>query len=330
MTRPQADTTAPLLLLAAFSLLPFLLEDWQRAELTRYFAYMLFAASTAWVWGHCGLLSFGQAVFFGMGAYAMGLASSDAHAGLQGMAALVTGMAGGTLAAVLLAFCIGRVFLSGRQAAGPHFAIATLAISLVAEHTLTSSPLLGGANGLLGISLLEFDWAIRLGLPPDWVAYFLGLAVLACGAGLLIHAARHPWGIALQAIRNHPLRAEALGLDLGRERRRAYMLGAATAAAAGAFFVTQFGFAAPSLAGPAFSAEVIIWVALGGRKHIVTACLGALIVRGTETWLTGPAEVYRPLLLGLAFILVVLRYPEGLLAAAGRRLARRAAGQGPR
>jgi ABC-type branched-subunit amino acid transport system permease subunit len=100
---------------------------------------------------------------------------------------------------------------------------------------------------------------------------------------------------------------------VAREKTRAFALGGAVAGLAGALLVTQFNFASPPLIGFAVSAEVLIWVAVGGRNSLVAACLGALLVRLAESWLSQTLGPYWLLALGALFILTVVAMPRGVV-----------------
>jgi len=163
-------------------------------------------------------------------------------------------------------------------------------------------------------------------LTDERAVYYLLLAVLALAVALLMRAVRSRRGRALLAIRNHEVRAQALGIDVAREKTRAFALGGAVAGLAGALFVTQFNFASPPLIGFAVSAEVLIWVAVGGRNSLVAACLGALLVRLAESWLSEMLGPYWLLALGALFILTVVAMPRGVVGEALAWMERRRVG----
>ena len=308
--------------LVALVLLPAVAPDWQMSEFTRYFAYMLLAASLAWVWGHCGLLCLGQGVFFGIGAYGMSVVTLGM---LPFAPALVSSWAGiglGVGAAALLAWLLGWLFFSARGLGGPFFGIVTLAVAFIVERIAINWNYLGGLNGLMNVPALRIGWNGGEELVDETIVYYATLAVLAAVAALLIAAVRSRWGRALLAIRNHELRAQALGLAAAREKTRAFTLGAAVAALAGALFVTQFNFASPPLIGFTLSAEALIWVAVGGRGSIVAAALGALLVRLAEAWLSDAFGDYWLLALGAVFVLVVVAMPRGVVGELIARSAR--------
>lgn len=322
--------------LALLALLPAVAPHWQLAEFARYFSYMLLAASLAFVWGHCGMLCLGQAVFFGIGAYGMSVVTLGKLAFAPTLVSSWAGLAFGVGAAALAGWLLGWLFFSARGLGGAFFGIVTLAVAFIVERIAINWNYLGGLNGLMNVPALRAGWNAGEEIVDETIVYYTMLAVLAAVVALLIAAARSPWGRVLLAIRNHDLRAQALGLRIAREKTRAFALGAAVAGLAGALFVTQFNFVSPPLIGFTLSAEALIWVAVGGRVSVVAAALGALLVRLAESWLSGWFGDDWLLALGAVFVLVVVAMPRGvvgeLLARAGerRRLSAAAAPRGVR
>ncbi|MEZ5605406.1 MAG: branched-chain amino acid ABC transporter permease [Burkholderiaceae bacterium] len=324
--RPDAEIRFALGALAALALLPAVAPDWQLSEFARYFAYMLLAASLAWVWGHCGLLCLGQAVFFGIGAYAMSVVTLGMLPFAPSLVSSWAGLALGVGAATLFAWLLGGLFFSARGLGGPFFGIVTLAVAFIVERISINWGFLGGLNGLMNVPALRVGLNGGDEIVDEIAVYYAMLGVLAAVAALLIAVVRSRWGRVLLAISNHELRAQALGVNVAREKTRAFMLGAAVAALAGALFVTQFNFASPPLIGFTLSAEALIWVAVGGRGSIVAAALGALLVRLAESWLSEYVGDNWLLALGAVFVLVVVAMPRGvvgeLIARLGARPAR--------
>ncbi|MFM7849590.1 MAG: ABC transporter permease subunit [Rubrivivax sp.] len=312
----DAEVRLGLALLALALVLPLVLPTWQLAEFARYFCYMLLAASLAWVWGHCGLLCLGQGVFFGIGAYAMSVVTLGKVPGvalLPDVLAFWLGLGAGVALAALAAALLGALLFSASGLAGAFFGIVTLAVAFIAERIAINWDWLGGLNGLMGVPSLRPGVPGNEELTDERAVYCLLLAVLALTVALLMRAVRSRRGRALLAIRNHEVRAQALGIDVAREKTRAFALGGAVAGLAGALFVTQFNFASPPLIGFAVSAEVLIWVAVGGRSSLVAACMGALLVRLAESWLSEALGPYWLLALGALFVFTVVAMPRGVV-----------------
>lgn len=319
--------TVDLVSLAALVLfvgLPAVAASWLVGDLGMYFAYAVLAVALAFVWGHCGLLSLGHAVFFGIGAYAMGTLTLGMLPGLEAVRSTWLGLVFAVLASGGAAWVIGWFTFAGRGLHGAFFGIVTLALAVVFERLAVNWDWLGGLNGLMNVP------PITLGANGDgpelWAplpVYYVMLGVLAAVVAGLTAFQRSDRGLALAAIRENELRARALGYDTGALKRRAFALSGAVAGLAGALFVVQFGFASPSLIGFGLSAEALIWVALGGRGELVSAALGVVGLRLLESQFSGRLEAWWPLLVGLAFMLVVVLLPRGVVGEAIHRIARR-------
>lgn len=308
---------------AILLLLPLGVEDWLLADLSIFFSYALFAASLAFVWGHCGLLSLGQAVFFGIGAYAMSLVTLGMVPGAEGLVSTWVGLIAATVCPAAFAYLLGRFLFSADGLHGAFFGIVTLAVAFVVERLVINWDYTGGLNGLMNVP------PINLGLNGGgyelWEAvplYYAALAVLALGFAVLSLLIKSRWGTALKAVAMHETRTRALGYDTARYKTSAFTLGAAVAGLAGALFVVQFGFVSPSLIGFGLSAEVLIWVALGGRGMLVAACAGAVIVRLMESNLSSLFGDTWLIVLGALFVFSVMFLPRGLVGEGIHRLDR--------
>lgn len=324
MTPPRTSDRVALLVLAAFAALPALAASWLIGDLAMYFAYALLAVALAFAWGHCGLLSLGHAVFFGIGAYAMGILTLGMLPGFEVVRSTWLGVAVAVTASWAAAWSIGWFTFAGRGLHGAFFGIVTLALAVVFERLTTNWDWIGGLNGLMNVP------PITLGLNGGGAEiyeplplYYIMLAVLAAVVAGFTRYQRSDRGLALAAIRENEARARALGYDAGAMKRQAFALSGAAAGLAGAMFVVQFGFVSPSLIGFALSAEALIWVALGGRGELLAAALGVVALRLIESQLSSRFEVLWPLLLGLAFMIVVVLLPRGLFGEMLHRLARR-------
>ncbi len=322
MMRLSSSSVTGLAALMFFCLLPALVSSWVVADFGVYFVYAIFAVSLAFLWGHAGLLSLGHAVYFGIGAYAMSVVTLGMTPGLPDVQSTWLGL----LAAVILSGCsaalVAMFFFGGRRPLkGAFLGIVTLALAVVIERLAINSPFLGGMNGLMSVP------PIALGLNGDGpeitdttAIYYLMLAILFAVIVLMLHVERSRFGKSLASVRENELRASTLGHDAARLKIRAFTLSGALAGLSGALFVVQFGFASPSLIGFALSADVLIWVALGGRNHIISAALGAITVRYLENRLSGAIGAAWPLFLGAFFILSVMLFPKGVFGEAIARI----------
>ncbi|PVB60134.1 branched-chain amino acid ABC transporter permease [Labrenzia sp. 011] len=310
----STQTLTALVCLVILVALPAVSTDWLLADLSIYFSYALFAASLAFVWGHCGLLCLGQAVFFGLGAYAMSFVTLGMVPGAAGLVSTWAGFAAAMIVPALFAYVLGLFLFSAKGLEGPFFGIVTLAVAFVVERLFINWDYAGGLNGLMNVP------PINLGLNGGgfevWETgplYYAALVTLVIGFLALTVILQSRWGLAAKALSLHETRTRALGYDTTAYKATAFAIGAAFSGLAGALFVAQFGFASPSLIGFTLSAEVLIWVALGGRGMLIAACLGAILVRVLESNLSSVFNETWLLLLGGLFIACVMFLPRGLI-----------------
>jgi branched-chain amino acid transport system permease protein/urea transport system permease protein len=289
-------------------LLPLVVAEWTLGRLAQLITYGIFAMSLAFVWGQAGLLCFGQAIFFGAGAYVMALVTKGMLPGVPDASAL--GLLGAVLVPALLANLLGQFLFRGRGVSGAYFAIVTLAAAVIAERLAGHWRFIGGFNGLLGVPPLHLGpYELFLPLPT----YYVMLALAALVWLALVALERAPLGTVLRAIRDHEARTATFGYDTAACKRLAFTVSGAVAGLAGGLFACQFGFVSPALIGFALSTEVLIWAALGGREVLLAAWLAAILVRTVEGFLSEALGHYWLLALGLLFVLSVVLLPQGLL-----------------
>ena len=303
---------AHLAVLAALAALPLVVDGWQVAQLAQLFCYGLLAMSLALIWGQAGLLCFGQSLFFGLGAYVMGLASLDMLPGLSGLGAGWASLGLAVLVPALAAQVLGRFLFHGRGLRGAYFGIVMLAISVIAERVAVSWNYVGGLNGLMNVPPFSPSAGLELYDPKPvyWAMLGVVAVVLVLGEALV----RSRWGQALRAIRDGEDRVAFFGYDVAAYKTTALTLSAAIAGLAGACFVVQFGFVSPPLIGFTLSTEALIWAALGGRSLLLAAFLGAIAVRWLEGALSETLGSFWLLAIGALFVLVVIALPRGLIA----------------
>jgi urea transport system permease protein len=326
--RARRELVATLAVWAGLAGAPLVLDEWSVSQLAIFVTYGIFAMSLAVIWGQVGLLCFGQAVWFGIGAYAMGLTTLGQLPYLEATTSSWLGLLLAVALPAMAANVIGRFLFYGRGLQGAYFAIVTLAIAIIAERIANQSSYLGGFNGLIGIP--PFDLGGGLLLLDPLPTYYAALAVAFLVFVLLEALIRSPWGTVLRAIRGGEDRTRFFGYDVAAYKLSTFTLSAALAGLSGGIFVTQFGFASPSLIGFALSTEVLIWVALGGKTVLIAALLGAIVVRWAGSWLSETLGAYWPLALGLLFILSIVLLPKGLIGQALVWISDRGEGARPR
>ena len=297
---------------AMLSALPAVLSEWRLSQLAQLMSYGIFAMSLSFVWGQAGLLCFGQAIFFGVGAYAMALITKGMIPGLDG--GTLTGLAAAALLPGVIAAVAGWLMFRGRGLSGAYFAIVTLAAAVITERAASHWKFIGGFNGLLDLPPLRYGFAAQhTDLLETVPVYYVMLTAAALVYALLLWLERSPLGTTLRAVRDNEQRTAYFGFDIAVYKTAGLALSACIAGFAGGLFVTQFGFVSPALIGVPLSTEVLIWTALGGREVLLAAFLGALLVRSVESALSDALGYYWLLALGMLFVASVVIFPRGLL-----------------
>ena len=286
--------------LAALIVVPPFLPTFHVWVLVEILAFALFAASLHLLMGTGGMVSFGHAAAFGTGAYGAALAMKLAGASMP--VAFVAGPVVAAVAALVIGFFCVRL-------SSIYFAMLTLAFAQIAWAIVHQwYDVTGGDNGILGV--WPDPWAA-----PKLTYYYLALG-FCLGATLLLRRIIHaPFGYALRAQRDSPLRAEAIGIDGFRIRWLAFALAAGMAGIAGGFFAYGKGSVFPTFMAIPRSVDVLLMVLLGGVQTLSGPIVGALAFAGLQEQLARFTEYWR-LVLGCVIVALVLFFPQGLAGAA--------------
>lgn len=280
---------------------PWLFDTYLLNVLIKALFFAVAAVTVDILWGYTGYLTFGQSAFFGVGAYAAGLAFT--HYGFSPGIALAAALVA-VGAAMLLALATG--WLSFYRGASPFFATV---ISLVLPIVLTQVALSGGTYTGSSSGLTGYD-TFDLSLEAWYVIAAGGLSIVALLAWV---AVRSDGGRILAALRDNEGRCSYLGLNTAHWRIALLVVCGAVASLAGFGYGAFSGVVAPELTGFVFGTELIIWVALGGRGTVWGPGLGAVLINVAGSYLSGNMPFLYPLVLGVTFILVILLLPRGLL-----------------
>lgn len=327
----------------------FHVSDFRLNQFGKFLAFAILALGLDLIWGYCGVLSLGQGVFFGLGAYCMGM-----YLALQIGAESVYGSElpdfmvwtqvkelplfwypfksfwGGFLGALLVPMLFATLFgfLAFRsRIKGVYFAILTQALAFAAWLVFNRNETrLGGTNGLTDFKqLLGF----RLSDPSTQRGLYL-LTVLALGAAYLLcrYIVASRAGKVLIAIRDSESRVTFSGYTPWRYKLFVFVVAAGLAGLAGMLYVPQVGIITPAQIGVLPSLEVVIWVAVGGRGTLIGAIIGAVAVNYGRSVLTNYFPEAWPFILGGLFVVVVTLFPDGLVGMV-RRLTARKKGPAP-
>lgn len=284
----------------------------------------LFAISVDLLWGFCGLLSFGQAAFFGLGAFCYAWATTDtlfAHAvswnpGLVGLVASI-------VLPALMALAVGYLLFYGKVV-GAYFTIVTLALSFLLSSLAQGwTSVFGGFTGIPNVPGLSLDVGFSvLSVSGSWTGFIVVAAVIVVIAGFLRRMLDTPFGLAVDGVRVNEPRLQYLGLSVVKVKLCMFVISAAIAGLAGALFAAQSNYVASDMMGTVLATEAIIWVAVGGRRSLFGAVLGAVLVRGVGYLLSGIAIDYWMLFLGALLLVMVLLGSSGVVGMAKWMLAK--------
>ncbi|MEQ8293866.1 MAG: branched-chain amino acid ABC transporter permease [Roseovarius sp.] len=278
----------------------------------------LFALSLDYFWGKTGQLSFGHAVFFGVGAYAYALVAP----GLGGTAGSLAGL-GAAVALPVVVACVIGYFLLFAGIRGDFFTIVTLALGVIAQQLAISwVAVTGGDAGLVGVPPLTLGGVVFYS-PTSSLYLALGALVLLYFVVAMLSAGHT--GKVLTAIQCNETRAQSLGYDTSAELLKALMLSAGIAGLAGALYAATSGIVVPDLVGLLLSTEVIMWVVVGGRGTLVGPVVGTFLVMRFQQEISSVSAALWPLVVGVGFVILVFTAPNGLLPWLGR-LGRRLTG----
>jgi branched-chain amino acid transport system permease protein len=260
----------PVLALLAALLLPFALRaigaDYYLSTAGRIVVFAIAATSLNLVLGYGGMVSFGHAAFFGLGAYVTGVLISE------GVIDAGTDLAATLAVTALAALVIGAISLRTR---GVYFIMITLAFGQMFFYLANSIKGYGGDEGL---TLHARSVLFGLDLKDALTFYYVALAVLAATLLALSLFVRSAFGRATLAIRDDDQRAEALGFATYRYRLAVFVVAGAVAGVAGALSANQQGYVSPNLLHWTQSGTLMVMVILGGVASIWGGVLGAAVL----------------------------------------------------
>jgi urea transport system permease protein len=322
---------------------PLALSNFTLNLFGKFLTYAILALGLDLLWGYAGVLSLGHGVFFGLGAYAMGMhlmleigAKSVYQSSLPDFMVWnqVTTLplfwkpfqsSAFTLAAVVLVpalFGLAFGYLAFRsRIRGVYFSIITQALALSAWLVFNRNEMnLGGTNGLADFKTI---FGFALNRPGTQRALYVVTALALVAAYLVCR-----WitltraGKVLVAIRDSETRVLFSGYSPAAYKLFVFVVSAILAGVAGALYAPQVGIITPAKIGVLPSIEMVVWVAAGGRGTLYGAIIGAFGVNWIQSWLTTSYPDLWLLFLGGLFMGAVLFFPDGIVGALGRLAAR--------
>ncbi|MGF1529572.1 MAG: branched-chain amino acid ABC transporter permease [Candidatus Competibacterales bacterium] len=292
------------ILVAAPWWLPQVLNEFWLVILTEVLIWSLLAASVNLLFGYVGLLSFGQALYFGAGMY--GVALGVSALGLSLWPAFGFGIAVGVALAALAAVLAVRLTWH-------YFAIITVVFSLIFYFlALSLKPITGGDDGLVfsPSPLLSWgEWEFTVFDPQVMYFFVLGWVVLCFY--LQHRLLQSALGRAFVAVRENDTRATLIGLDVYRIRLAAFVAAGFLAASSGALFALFGSYASASYMFYHVSGEAVVWTILGGTGTLLGPALGTLVLIVLREELSSFWEHYL-FLVGAVVVVMVTFFPRGL------------------
>ncbi len=280
---------------------------------TKIMIFAIFALSLELLVGGTGLVCFGQAAFFGIGAYSAVLLSPQ-----DGQASLAWLLPAAVVAAALYALAVGALSLRTK---GVYFIMVTLAFAQMAYYVVHDTPLGGGTDGIYLTSKPGLGKLLDLDQPMVLYAFTLGLLVAVFA--FLAVLSRSRFGRALAGIRVNEQRMRATGFATYPYKLAAFTISGGIAGLAGFLFAVKDGFVNPELMSWHFSGAVLIMIILGGIGHLRGALIGAFAFALLQEFfqseaIFGAFAKHWHLGLGLTIIASVALLPRGLVGLPGQ------------
>lgn len=287
------------LLLTFFIFLPFLTPHHSLASEMLIFA--IFAMGFDILFGYTGLLSFGHAIFFGVGAYTCGLIL------IHFQAPLIVGLSGGILLSLIIALGVG--FLSVRNK-GIYFVMVTLAFCQMFYFiALKWTNLTGGDNGLHGvprpsIGPIHFDSELRI--------YYLILFFFILSLMFALRIVQSPFGSVLYSLKNNEDRAKSIGFHTDRFKLYSFVISSCFGALAGGLYALHLNFVPLETIAIMTSGDVVVMSIIGGIGTLYGPIFGAMLLVYLKNIISGYTEQWN-LIMGFLFIISVLTLRRGIL-----------------
>jgi branched-chain amino acid transport system permease protein len=292
---------------------PAVAETFVLFDLTLFIVMSVLSLSLALVWGFGGILCFGQSMFFGLGAYAYAVAVINIG---ESTGSILLGI----LLPMLLALVLGYFMFYGRVSE-VYLGVITLAVSLIFYYLVGATAgseyrigkaLLGGFNGIPSVPPINAPGnpAVQIVYEDLYVLAAVVLVAVYLGLRLLLQS---DFGRVVVSIRENETRAELLGYDTRRYKLYVFTIGAGIAGMAGVLFCAWGAYVSPTVFSLVFSAQIIVWILVGGLGTLFGAIVGCVLIQYLATWLGETKIADVNLIFGVIFVVIVLFVPRGIV-----------------
>jgi branched-chain amino acid transport system permease protein len=298
------------LLLLAMLVAPQFLKNYGIYLLTYWLIFIIATMGLNLTVGYAGQKSLGHAAFFGIGAYTVAILTK---AGISFWLGLPAAAAICFMVGIILGFPALRVQTI-------YLAFATLGFNTAVWLVMRNEEWLTG--GTFGINNIARPSLAGISLNGNLAYYYFTLAMTLVMAALLWGLLRSPWGKAFTALRDNPIRAESLGVDIRSYTLLSFAIGAAYAGIAGGLFASLVQFIEPGPFAVGASIMMYLMVVVGGPGYFFGPVLGAAVGVLLPEWLRF-AQAWYLFVFGIAVVLLMIWLPDGLLSIPDRVRARR-------
>lgn len=253
--------------------------------------------------GYSGLLSLGQALYFGLGAYVAAVVLKEIPSFWVAMgAALVVSLVVSILAGLI-----------ANRVRGVYFALVTFGLAQVAAKAVYNTRALGASDGMIGVPIVPIDLGVATIMSNSPAGFFLfTLAFIVVLYAISAYLLDTPFGRVLLAIRANERRVPFLGYSTRNARLAAYVLAAVVAALSGALYPMLRGFVSPELLFFTTSGNAVITVVTGGVGTLAGALYGSVILTVLKS-VIGSMTEHHLIVIGLLFMVTVIFLPKGLM-----------------
>jgi len=290
-------------ILGLFIVAPFILTKYYRQFLTEILIWGLLAMSLDLILGYTGIVSFGHAALFGLGAYGAAMAVVKMKAGFW------LAMACGLTSSILFATSVGFLSIYVR---GIYFTIITLVSAEIFHTVMLATPFFGGENGLnYQVPSLNLGF-VRFSLLNPTNFYYLVLFFFLLSYFLCRRVTQSPVGKVFQAIKDNEERARAVGYDVRKYKIMAFVISGLFSGLSGVLYTLLNRYSNPDFLSFNISGEAVIWTLIGGMGTLYGPVLGTAIVMIIGDSLSSWIENYL-IIIGLMFIVSVIFLPKGIV-----------------